>query len=318
VDMRRPISLRHDMAGFLGMRRVIAKFRPHIVHCHSSKAGALCRLASASIIPRPLIIYSPHALAAPLGRQYLYIERGLRLLTDSYIAVSESEKVAIVNCRLATEDRISVVYPSIDTDHFAAMDRRAARAELRLGDVPLVVGVGRLTPQKDPLAFLDVMDRLRAQVPSAKGIWLGDGELRYDFEAAIGRRRLGDTVALAGWRQDVRPYLAAADALLSTSRFESFGYMVGEALAMERPVVASNVTGTIDIMSGDLKNGLYHLDDNGMASSKLTSMLTNAELSTGMGRLGRAAIAGRFSLGLMMNRLRHSYEARLAAPLYSA
>jgi glycosyltransferase involved in cell wall biosynthesis len=317
VDMRRRISMRHDAVGFIGMRRIIAKFQPDIVHCHSSKAGALCRLASATLAHRPLIVYSPHALAAPLGRQYLYIERALRLLTDSYIAVSDSEKAAIVSYRLAEADRVGVVYPSIDADHFAPMDRRAARAELGLDDAPLVIGVGRLTAQKDPLAFLDVLDRLRAQMPSIRGIWVGDGALRSEFEAAIASRGLGDTVTLAGWRQDIRPYLAAADVLLSTSRFESFGYMVAEALAMERPVVASNVTGTVDIMSGGLKGGLYPLDDNGRASAMLAGLLTNAALAESVGRLGRQAIAHRFSPAIMLQRLLHCYEAVAIGPLYS-
>jgi glycosyltransferase involved in cell wall biosynthesis len=108
------------------------------------------------------------------------------------------------------------------------------------------MGVGRLTAQKDPLRFIEIVRHLQKIMPGVKGVWIGDGELRQSFEqtAAIGP----GSIHLVPWQQDIRPFLSAADVLLSTSRYESFGYMVAEALALEVPVVASRINGTKSLL----------------------------------------------------------------------
>ena len=80
VAMRREINLAAEFQSIQKLRQVFETFRPDLVHCHSSKAGVLGRVASLLVRPSPAVVYSPHALAIPLGRQYLYIERLLRKL----------------------------------------------------------------------------------------------------------------------------------------------------------------------------------------------------------------------------------------------
>jgi glycosyltransferase involved in cell wall biosynthesis len=315
--MRRPVNAMNDARAVAQVRRVISDFRPHVLHVHSAKGGAIGRLAMllrGSGAPR--VVYSPHALPSRLDSSYMAMaaERVLAALTKRFIAVSDSEGQEIVAEGLATHDRIDVVYPRIDTAHFSPRDRDAARLELDLPpDVPIVMGIGRLAAQKDPLSFVTAIARLRAHCPAAIGVWVGDGELRSQVEAKAADLRLGSALRIVGWITDIRPYIAAADAILSTSRYESFGYVIPEAFAMKRPVVASRVTGTVDVFYPAAQTLLYEPDRLDDAVSSLKRLIDDRGFSEDLSALGRLSVINRFSKAAMLASLSQSYDRAVSA-----
>jgi glycosyltransferase involved in cell wall biosynthesis len=308
--MRRPVNAMNDARAVAQVRRRISDFRPHLLHVHSAKGGAIGRLATllrGSGAPR--VVYSPHALPSRLDSAYMAAERVLAALTKRFIAVSDSERLEIVAERLATCDRIDVVYPRIDAAHFSPRDRDASRRELGLPpDVPIVMGIGRLAAQKDPLSFVSAIARLRAHRPAAIGVWVGDGELRSRVEAEAVTLQLGSALRIVGWITDIRPYIAAADALLSTSRYESFGYVIPETFAMKRPVVASRVTGTVDVFHPAAQTLLYEPDRLDDAVGSLKRLIDDRGLSEEVSTLGRLSVINRFSNDAMLASLSHSYD----------
>ncbi len=304
VAMRREVNVAAELESIWKLRRVLREFRPDVVHCHSSKAGVLGRVASLLVRPSPTVVYSPHALAIPLGRQYLYIERLLRKLAGHFIAVSDSEAEDIVHYQLASPDRITVAYPLIDCDYFTPYANRYtfARATRPL----TVMGVGRLTAQKDPLRFIAIVRKLQEMMPDVKGVWIGDGELRETFEefATTGP----ESIDLIPWQRDIRPFLSAADVLLSTSRYESFGYMVAEALALEVPVVASRINGTSDILIEEFADNMYEPGDDAGAASLLKRVLQDPTRARQWAASGREMIRERFNSRSMREALFDAYS----------
>lgn len=308
LEMVREISPREDIRSALQARSLINEYRPDILHCHSSKAGAIGRLAAMSVRSRPRVLYSPHAVAANMGTKYLAIERFLALFTDRFGAVSEGERMELTNLGLVSGERVDVVYPTVNTSHYFPMDRSSARAALQIPfDVRLIVGVGRLTEQKDPLRFVEIVEELLKRRRDVRAVWLGEGSLRPEVEAAIAAKQLREVIQLASWKADVRPHLAAADLLLSTSRYESFGYMVAEALAMARPVVATRIPGTSDIMDGQLADLLYPAADVCSAIEKILCILNDRDHAACIGEMGRKSIEDRFSQERMCAALSVSY-----------
>jgi glycosyltransferase involved in cell wall biosynthesis len=311
IDMRREIGPRIDLSAFVKLQRTIGRFRPHILHCHSSKAGALGRAAASLQLRVPVRLYTPNALAVPLGAKYLKIEKMLARYTDGFIAVSESERAEIIEFSLADQSAVDVVYPSIDSEYFKPSSRSHARQSLGFGPGPLILGVGRLTAQKDPASFLAIIERLRARLPEVKAVWLGSGEGEADFRERVAVAGLQGVVRLVPWQHDIRGYIAAADVLLSTSMFESFGYMVAEALSMEVPVVATDITGTCDIMRGGLSESLYPVRDYDRAVWLLSDLLQNSSKASEVGCLGRSEVKRRFTANLMRGALIRSYTKAL-------
>jgi glycosyltransferase involved in cell wall biosynthesis len=319
VDMVREVRPLSDLKAWFQLRRVINDFVPDIIHCHSSKAGALGRTSCFMHRVHPTRVYSPHALAAPLGSIYLTIERLLAKSTERFIAVSDSERKEIVDYSLAAKDSVSVVYPTVDVDHFSPSSQEAARRALGLDPRPLIIGIGRLTAQKDPLTFVDIIARVHEQRPDIHARWIGSGDLTCEFHTRVRAQRLERVIRIVPWQHDVRLYIAAADVLLSTSRFESFGYVAAEALAMNRPVVASDINGTRDIMQHSLAEWLYPLDSAELAATLILKLLDDPVLASTTGTLGRSRIKECFGVERMRESLTQAYGALLnhSAPVLS-
>lgn len=308
--VRRLDPLRDTRAGS-HLRKTMRAFRPDLVHAHSSKAGGIARLVGMTLAPRPRIVYSPHAIASELGAAYTGIERLLAPLTARFAAVSESERRQLTALRLVDPERIDVIPPTIDQKYWSPQSRDAARAALGLpADVPIVIGIGRLSPQKNPFEFVRIVERLRAEWPEVHAIWIGDGALRSELEAAS-LATAATRVDIAGWVADVRTHLAAADVLLSVSRYESFGYVVAEALAMNRAVVASQVTGIEDILAAEPAL-MYPPGDIGAAAALLHRMLSDEKFASERRQSARANVLARFNANAMREALEGVYARALA------
>ncbi len=310
LEMTRNVRLGRDLRSAWQIIQLYKKFKPDVVHSHSSKAGALTRLARLGFPRRsPRVVYTPNAVAAPLGKHYWLIERLLRPLTTRMIPVSESEAKELTALQLTYPGHFKIVDPVVDTASFVPGDQHSARAALGLPlEGALIVAVGRLTAQKAPHTFLHILKAVREKAPDVRGVWVGDGEMRESFLQAATDLGLAENLVLAGWKDDVRPWLAASDLLLSTSVYESFGYMVAESFAMERPVVATRITGTCDILQNDFSHWLYEEGDVPQAVELILELLNHPRQAAAVAVAGREMIAQRFSPQVMRQRLLELYS----------
>lgn len=158
-----------------------------------------------------------------------YIARFVLRRADSIRVVSERIKTHLVQNFRCRTSKISVVPIFVDIERFKNVQRTPS-AE------PLILWVGRFEKEKDPLLALRVFEAVRKDVPRAKLIMLGAGSL----ERALRARSRALPVEFPG-RQDTPPYLAKAHVVLSTSRAESWGAAIVEALAAGVPTVAPDV-----------------------------------------------------------------------------
>jgi glycosyltransferase involved in cell wall biosynthesis len=117
----------------------------------------------------------------------------------------------------------------------------------------VLVGVMRLVAQKRPLLFLNCVNELRNRIPHLIVFLLGDGPLKLDVVEHIVKLDLQDIVTLVGSYQTPADYLSIADLLLHTAEFEGFPNVLLEAQALGCPVVATDVGGTSEVFSDELK-----------------------------------------------------------------
>lgn len=311
LDMRREVGA-HDFADAFNMRKLLRHLRPDCVHAHSSKAGALVRLALAPDRNRPRVLYSPHAVAQ--SKSYLAIERALaKLVPTTFVAVSDSEQRQLASLGFAPANEIPVVYPTVEQKYFEPREQIEARKRLGIPlDVPVVLGVGRMVEQKNPIDFLRCVSRLRREFPNLRAIWIGDGKLERRFEAEITTLGLGNVVGRKPWADDIRDDYAACDVALSTAKFESFGFVVAEAMSMERLAIASNAVGTRDVLAGCWKDLAYTPGDLDKAAATVANALRqtpNYERS----KAARISIAERFSSARLTASLEALYGEEIPA-----
>jgi glycosyltransferase involved in cell wall biosynthesis len=228
------------------LRRVLAAVGPDVVHLHSAKAGLAGRLAVRGRVPT---LFQPHAwsfLAATgaQGRAALAWERFAVRWTARLVCVSDSERE--LGERSGIRGRAAVVPNGVDLGRFRPYDaagRAEARARLGLHESPTAVCVGRLAPQKGQGDLLDAWSVVRAAVPGAQLVLVGDGP---DADVLARRAEAAPGVRLTGARDDVPDWLAAADVVVVPSRWEGMALVPLEAMACGRSVVATDVIGIAD------------------------------------------------------------------------
>lgn len=281
-----------------------------IVHIHSQEAGLLGRLVSWSAGART-IIYTPQTLdirRASLHKPYRLIERLLALVTTSVISVNELDRRRLIEWGLPSQ-KVATIHNGIDLSPFEEpIDIGDLRESLGLdASAPLVMQVGRLSAQKDPLAFVEGAAQVVHQYPTAQFALVGDGPLRDAVMARIRELGLERYVYWLGWHNDAFRLIGAANVVTLTSRWEGTPYALLEAMAWSRPVVATAVNGCPEIVLDDVTGFLVPPGDTRAWARKASELLDNPALANVMGQQGRKRVEERFTLQQMIGRLERLY-----------
>jgi glycosyltransferase involved in cell wall biosynthesis len=138
---------------------------------------------------------------------------------------------------IGPSERIRVIPNGVPIFDFSLRDqiRIEQRTQLGLRDELLIVAVGRLVPQKRPLAFLDQAKLVAARHPSARFIWVGDGALAEEWDRRVAELGLGNVVSRLPWQKEVMPMLFAADVFLHVAEFEGLPLAILEAMSAGLP-----------------------------------------------------------------------------------
>lgn len=251
VDVPREISLSKDLKAALKIRKIIKKENPDVVYCHSSMAGAAGRIAQIGLGCK--VIYNPHgwsfdmAVSAKKKTLYRLSEKILAAATDKIVTISEYEKRIALKNKICNENKIEVILNGIDLDKCKAV--KVKRAELGFCEKDFIIGcAARVSEQKDPLLFADVAGCIAKKHPDARFIWVGDGELKEEFTAALKKNNVFDKTTITGWVDNPYEYISIFDVAVLFSKWEGFGLCLAEYLALGKPVVAANTGAVSEII----------------------------------------------------------------------
>jgi glycosyltransferase involved in cell wall biosynthesis len=237
-----------DLAAVWRIRRYLMTAGPfHVVHGHSSKAGAVVRLAATGLGIRR--VYTPHAFKTmdpecPRGRFVLYgaVERLLARFATDRLLLTSGEEARHARSQGMPVEKMTVIRHGVRLPDDLP-DRADARASFDIAeDAPVVAWIGRFVSQKAPERFIRVVAGLRRELSDLHALMLGYGQLEAPIRDLIRTHDLATVIRLhanrRGWDA-----LAAADLLVLTSRYEAMPYVVLEAQALGVPVVATDVAG---------------------------------------------------------------------------
>jgi len=221
--------------------------------------------------------------------------------------VANSEQVGeyIVTHYGAPRARIRVIHNGIDVERFHPPAAPPAGP-------PLVVGVGRLVPQKDPELFVRAAAAVVATRPGTRFAFIGEGPLRPRLEEEIGRRGLGECFALPGETRDVAGALRSASLFWLTSAWEGLPNVVLEAMATGVPVIAADVGGTRELVRSGVEGHLVAAGDEGAFVRHTLAFLGDEEERRACGRRARQR-ALEFANERMVEAMRALYEEVLGS-----
>jgi glycosyltransferase involved in cell wall biosynthesis len=322
--LQRELSLRADLRAILALRRILRERKLDVLHTHTSKAGATGRIATllaGSARPRSVVhTYHGHVLSGYFdpGRERVFrlAERLLAHSADMLIAVSDEVRDELVAFGVASADRFAVVPYGFDLPAWAESDeeaRRRIRTELGVGEETFVIGwAGRMTPIKRPLDLVRTLRSLLDRDVDAVLVLLGDGSDRGATEALAHELGVYERTRFVGFKQRVRDWYAAFDAFLLTSANEGAPVVAIEALAAERPVVATRVGGTSTVVLDGRSGFLSPLGDVDGMAEQLAGLARDPDLRAQLGRAGAADVRERFATSRMTDELDAIYRRVLA------
>ena len=296
-----------DVTAALCLLAEVRAFRPDVLHLHSTKAGLIGR-AVARVLGIT-VVYTPHGTSwhytGPiLGRVQRSLERALRPATDLLLSVCPEEAGTFVREIGFHPARVRVIRNAVDLPERTAVVAARDRLRAALGISPRetwLVFVGRLTPEKG----LDVLlQALRSDLAVDGLLVVGDGADRSWLEAEATAATI--PVRFCGYREDVSPFLAAADVFVMPSRSEGLPFSLLEAMAHGLPVVCSSVGGIP--RAAENCGRLVPPDSPSALAAALRELAQDAETRRALGEAARARVARDAGIPAMLSAIHQAYE----------
>jgi L-malate glycosyltransferase len=303
------------------VRRLAMRLGADLVHANSIRAGLAAGLAVSAGGP-PVVVHLHDAL--PPGRSSSLALRAIG--SRAAVAIPNSHYTEATYTRVHSTTAVRVVYGPVDLERFdpARIDRTGARSRLGLEPSALVLGVvAQITPWKGQDDAIRILALLKRRALDARLLLVGSpkfvsGATRYDNRAyarelsrltrSLG---LGGDVMFLGEREDIPEILRAVDVLLVPSWEEPFGLAVVEAMAMQVPVVATNVGGPAEVLRPREDGLLLPPRSPEIWANSVEELLRSPALRAEMGRKARERVAARFDVERYVKEVISAYEEAL-------
>jgi glycosyltransferase involved in cell wall biosynthesis len=324
-ELHREVAPLNDLRAIVHLARLIRHEQPDILHTHTAKAGAVGRIAALlSGRARPAIIvhtFHGHVLRGYFNPVKSYgfrlLERWLATFTTALIAVSPEVRDDLVRLGVAPAEKFAIVRLGIQLDERIGADAGARAETRRVLGVPedaFVVGwVGRMTAVKRTDDVLLALKGLLDRGVDAYLCLVGDGPdrdhlERYAHELGVVRRCL-----FLGYQDEVGRFYQAIDALMLPSTNEGTPVSVIEALAAERPAVATRVGGIPDVIRTDIDGFLVDVGDADALAERLSVLARDPVRRAAMGAEGRANVLERYAVARLVDDVDVLYRSLLSA-----
>jgi glycosyltransferase involved in cell wall biosynthesis len=282
------------LAGLMRRRRVDA-----VVTVGAGDKMFWGRLA-ARLARVPVVCSALHSTGWPdtVGR----LNRMLTPITDAYIAVAPAHGKFLIDQLHFPADKVCVIPNGIDVERFRRGDSRlATRAALGLTPTTPIVGiVAALRPEKNHELLLQAAQAVRARVPEAVFLIVGDGPERPRLVALAKQLGVSQATRFLGTRSDIPQLLSALDAFVLTSRIEANPVSILEAMAVGLPVVAPNVGSISESVIDGVTGYLTEPNLVEPVANRLIELLENPSLARSFGAAGQRVVEQTGSLDSMV------------------
>jgi len=316
--LQREINLFKDFPAVIELAWLMRQINPDIVHLHTSKAGAVGRVA-AKLAGVKKVYYQPHGIVfygyfSPIkSKIILIVEKLLARYADTIIALSERSKEEFIEYKVGKPRQYKVIENGIDCSLFyTASPEEKAEVKKKLGISPecITAGIaGRLVKLKGHEYYLKAMRKVIDKNSSVKGVIIGDGELKDELAETTKKLFLQNNIVFTGFRKDIPDILQAVDILVQPSVVEGFGITLIEAGASGIPAVGFRAGGIENIIIDGKTGFLADYLSADSLSEKILKLAENPSLREEMGKKARERVIKNYTVESMMNKLMELYGA---------
>ena len=281
----------------------IQQIKPELIHINTGHLLYAGLVAAQIKIPTIFHIHSPfeHDLSryqASIGKEgYTWL---LENLSSQIIGVSDDVSNSLAD--YLPSERINTLYNGIDIESIID-SANSAQGNIRLAlnmpkDAKLVIGIGRISTQKNFASFARIAKLVSLQQPNTYFLIVGpeqDNDAVNSLKSEIIRLELSDKIFLLGARLDVPALITQSNCFLSTAIFEGQGIAALEAMALQKPVVAMACVGLRECIENNVDGILVPLGDEVAAAAGIIEVLNSSTLTIKLGDNGHQTVQNKFS-----------------------
>ncbi|MCD5534047.1 glycosyltransferase family 4 protein [Lactobacillus delbrueckii] len=316
IHMSHAASIKEDKNSIKEINKIVKQIKPDIVYAHSTKAGALCRIALIGMhIP---VIYNPHGWAFNIIQSkkkelaYKLIEKVQIPFTNKIICISEAEKESAVRNHICSADKIQVITNGVD---FELLDQaqKITRKDLGIPEDAFVVGqVGRLTEQKSPDVFVEMAEKIKEVIPNSFFVMVGDGSLESKVRSLIKAKELEDSFLITGWVNNPTSYLNCFDVATLLSRWEGFGLALVEYMYGGVPLVSTKVDAIPYVVDDGVDGLLVEPNSPEEAAKAVIRIHNDPTLASKLVNNALVAVKDRYDVHRVVRQTQQLYQEILA------
>jgi len=300
------------------LSRIVSRYHPEILHLHFtgflSLYPWLARLRSVNKVFFTDHHSRPGGYVA--GRAPIWKRAAARLINrplTKVISVSNYGYRCMTTADLLPQNRFEMIYNGVDLSRVSSDPRRAIEFRRRHSipaDRAIVVQVSWIIPEKGIADLLETARLVIARNPNVQFVIVGEGAYREQYTREAATMALGDRVTWTGMSRD--PFgegvFDAADVVCQMSRWEEvFGWMIAEAMAHGKPVVATRVGGIPELIADGVSGCLVDRGDAEAASARVLELLSDPKLRAAMGQAARETVSDKFDLRKNVAQLMRAY-----------
>jgi glycosyltransferase involved in cell wall biosynthesis len=304
-----------DLTAAWRLSRVIKRLQPDIVHAHDPHGVAMASLAL-SLATGPKSAYAlPPLIAARRVDFHLKgnsFSRWKHRQVDCFIAASDAIRQMLISDGVPPE-KATTVHEGIDLAHVQAAPPVNVHEDFWLPHgAPVVGNVAALVPHKGQRHLVEAAHLVVREVPDARFVILGEGELREHLEKQVKEYRLEKHVRLPGFRVDVLGCIKAFDIFAMSSVTEGLGTSLLDAMACSRPIIATRAGGIPEIVEDGVTGVLVAPRDHTSMAREIVRLLKDEPLRKRMGVAGYARVSERFTVERMVEETADVYRRIIA------
>lgn len=256
--LQRSISLKNDLLAAIELRKLYKKYKPDIIHLHSSKAGTLGRI----VFPSKKIVYTVHGFDSIrlAFRKFLPIERLLQHFCKAIVGVS---KYDVQNLTAeGIKKNVSTIYNGISVPDCSKIED----IDILNQGKKIILAIARVSPPKRTDLFIDIARLL----PQYNFVWIGNQHNVTEFGELPKNCHFLGNIPNAG------AFCSRADLLMLTSDYEGLPMVILEAMSFGKPIIASDVGGVSEIVHNDI-NGYVLKNDANIFAERIEHILDNED-----------------------------------------
>jgi glycosyltransferase involved in cell wall biosynthesis len=292
--------------------RVFREHKVDLLHTHHMPAFIDSTLGS--VLARvPILINTDHCKQYPIELQWQVLEKGCSLLADSIVAVSEHTRDELIQYQRIAPSKLQVIRNGIDVTFTRPETPAAIRRELGIAADEIVIGTAaRLEAQKGLDLLIDAAPLILKVLPKARFVIVGGGSLENDLRARAAALGLGSAVVVTGYRTDAVDVMRTFDCFVQTSKFEGMPMALLEAMALEKPIVASSVGGVPEVVEDGVTGTLLRDRAPETLAQAVLNFLVEPAVGSRYGLAGRARYERYFTARAMVSQYERLYDHFLA------